>query len=131
MRHYEAYPTIKTRTGLPGIPRIALLAGAVAIAALTLFMLPALLGVGGSGGSSGASASPSVPVATDSPTPEIPAEPTPTVYVVKAGDSLGKIANKFDLTIDQVMAANPEIKNPNKISVGQEIIIPVPDTSAS
>jgi LysM domain len=131
MRHYEAYPTIKTRTGLPGIPRIAFLAGAVAIAALTLFMLPALLGVGGGGGSSGASASPSVPVATDSPTPEIPAEPTPTVYVVKAGDSLGKIANKFGLTIDQVMAANPEIKNPNKISVGQEIVIPVPETSAS
>ena len=53
MRRYEAYPTIKTRAGLPGmpgLPRLGLLAAAIGIAALALFMLPALLGIGGGGG---------------------------------------------------------------------------------
>jgi LysM domain len=131
MRRYEAYPTIKTRAGLPGIPRIALIGGALAVAALALFMLPALLGIGGGGDSSGASPTPTLPAATESAAPTDPPEPTPQVYVVKSGDGLGKIANKFGLTIDEVLAANPDIKNPNKISVGQEIIIPVPETPAS
>ncbi len=129
LQRYEAYPTIKTRAGLPGIPRIAIVGGALAIAALTLFMLPALLGVGGGGPA--ASPTPSPAIATPSPSPTIPPEPTPQVYVVAAGDSLGKIANKFGLTVDDLLAANPEIKNPNKISVGQEIIIPVPGATAS
>ena len=38
-RRYEAFPTIKTRAGLPGIPRVAVWAGAIGIAALTLFFL--------------------------------------------------------------------------------------------
>jgi len=126
-RRYEAYPTIKTRTGLPDIPRIILLAGALGIAALALFFLPALLGLGGKG-TGGPVASPSASVAVDaaSPSPTVAAAPTPQVYVVKAGDNMTKIAKKFGLTVDQVMAANPKIKNQNKIKLGQEIIIPVP-----
>jgi hypothetical protein len=129
MRRYEAYPEIKTRSSLPGMPslsRVGLLAAAVAIAALALFMLPALLGIGGGGGSGGASPSASRPVATAKPSPTVPPAPTPQVYVVKAGDNLGKIAKKYGLTIDQILAANPAIKNPNKISLGQEIVIPLP-----
>jgi LysM repeat protein len=128
MRRYEAYPTIKTRAGMPAIPRIAVLAGAVVVAALILFMLPAFLGVGG-GDPGGASPTASPAAETPVPTPTVPPEPTPVVYVVKSGDSLGKIANRYDLTVEQIMAANPEIKNPNKISVGQEIVIPVPEPS--
>jgi morphogenetic protein associated with SpoVID len=45
---------------------------------------------------------------------------------VKKGDTMSKIANKFNLTVDEVMAANPQIKNPNKISIGDEVTIPVP-----
>src|SRR5262249_32617986 len=47
-RRYEAYPTIRTRVGLPAIPRIAAMVVALAIAAVALFFLPALLGLGGS-----------------------------------------------------------------------------------
>jgi hypothetical protein len=129
MRRNEAYPTIKTRAGLPGmpgLPRVALVAAAVAIAALALFMLPALLGIGGGGGSGGASPSGSRPAVTAKPSPTVPPAPTPQVYTVKAGDNLGKIAKKFGVTIDQILAANPTIKNPNKISLGQEIVIPLP-----
>lgn len=126
-RRYEAYPTIKTRTGMPDVPRIALFAGALGIAALVLFFLPALLGMGGKpSGSAGPSASASLAAETAEPSPTIPAAPTPQVYVVAKGDTMTKIAKKFNVTVAQIMEANPTIKDPNKISLGQEIIIPIP-----
>ena len=115
---------------MPDIPRVVLLAGALGIAALALFFLPALLGIGGKDtgapGAPGASPSPSVAVETASPSPTTPAVPTPQVYVVKGGDNMTKIAKNFGLTVDQVMTANPAIKDPNKIAIGDEIIIPAP-----
>ncbi len=126
-KRYEAYPTIKTRAGLPGIPRIAVWAGALGVAALALFFLPALLGVGGGG--TGASPSPSTTaaVATASPDPTPVPEPTAQTYTIKKNDTLLKIAKKFDLTLEELLAANKEtIKDADKIKVGQEIIIPLP-----
>ena len=126
-RRYEAYPTIKTRTGMPDVPRVALFAGALGIAALALFFLPAMLGLGGKpAGSAGPSASASLAVETAEPSPTVPAAPTPQVYLVELGDTMTKIAKKFNVTVAQIMDANPTIKDPNKISLGQEIIIPVP-----
>jgi hypothetical protein len=52
--------------------------------------------------------------------------PTPTpagLYVVKAGDTLGKIADNFETTVDEIMALN-SIADPNKIEVGQQLLIP-------
>jgi LysM repeat protein len=118
VRRSEAYPTIRSRASMPGLPRLAVLAGALGIAALALFMLPALLGIGG-GGTPGASSSPSQPVAT--PSAEITPVPAPSaqVYVIKQKDTLSKVAKRFGLTIEELLAANPEIKNPDKISIGQ------------
>jgi hypothetical protein len=124
VRRYEAYPTIKTRAGLPGLPRLAVLGGAVAIAALALFMLPALLGIGGGSSPSASPGGSRAPAASASPT--TPPAPTPQVYVIKAGDTLLKVARRFGLTLDELLAANPQIKNPNVIALGQEIIIPLP-----
>ena len=126
MRRYEAYPTIKTRAGLPGLPglpRLAVLAGAIAIAALALFMLPALLGVGGPpSGSSAPSRSAGV-VPSASPT-AIPA-PTPQIYIVKQGDTMSKIAKKLGVTLDDLLAANKTtIPNPDKIKIGDQVIVP-------
>src|SRR5262245_47848598 len=92
-RRYEAYPTIKTRAGMPASPRLAILAGALLIAAIALFMLPALLGIGGPAASPTPSASRPAPSVSTEPTAK-PA-PTPTVYVVKTGDTMSKIAKKF------------------------------------
>jgi LysM repeat protein len=100
------------------------MAAAVAIAALALFFLPALLGFG----------SPEGPAATPSPTPAPSrsiaptptAAPTPTTYVIKAGDTLSKIATEYGLTLDELLAANPDITDPNRITEGQQIIIPAP-----
>ncbi len=130
IRHQEAYPSIRTRAGLPGLPRVAVLAGAVAIAALVLFMLPLLLGFGGGGGT-GASPSPGGPRASAIPTAAVTAVPSPTqqTYTIKSGDNLLKVAKKFGITLEQLLAANPQITNPDKIGLGEVIVIP--DKSAS
>jgi hypothetical protein len=123
-RRYEAYPTIKTRMGLPAIPRLAGMAAAIAIAAVALFFLPALLGVGSddeSGASPTLTARPSRSIAP-TPTPA----PTPTIYIIKKGDFLNKVAAAHGITLEELMAANPDITDPNKIVEGQRITIPAP-----
>lgn len=44
-----------------------------------------------------------------------------TYYVVKKGDTVTKIAKKFKLTNEELLALNPTIKNPNLIYVGQKV----------
>ena len=44
-------------------------------------------------------------------------------YTVKSGDYLTKIAKTCEVTYDALLKANPEIKDPNKIYVGQVIRI--------
>lgn len=48
-------------------------------------------------------------------------------YVVKAGDTLSKIATRNGITLAQLLQFNPSITNPNKIKVGDKINLP--DTS--
>ena len=124
MQRIDTYPPIKSGSSMRGVPRLALFAGALAIAALILFMLPAIIGIGGGGSASSASPSGSRPAATRSAAPTIEAAPTPVVYVIKKGDTLSKVANKFGVDLDALLAANPTIKDPNKISLGQQIVIP-------
>jgi LysM repeat protein len=112
-----------------GVGRVGIAALALFVAALALFFVgPMLLGIGDDdpGGGAGATATP-IAEETASPDPTPVPEPTPTIYVVKKGDTMSKIANKFDLTVEQLLAANASIKNPNKISIGDEITIPVPE----
>ncbi|NPV44292.1 MAG: cyanophycinase [Firmicutes bacterium] len=44
-------------------------------------------------------------------------------YVVKAGDVLWKIAQKFNIDLQKLIEANG-LKNPNKIMAGQKLVIP-------
>jgi len=55
-------------------------------------------------------------------TPE--AEEGPLTHVVKAGDTLGSLSQFYDVTLEDLMKANG-LTDPNLISVGQELIIPV------
>jgi murein DD-endopeptidase MepM/ murein hydrolase activator NlpD len=48
-------------------------------------------------------------------------------YVVKAGDTLSKIATRNGITLAQLLKLNPKITNPNKIKVGDKVTLP--DTS--
>jgi murein DD-endopeptidase MepM/ murein hydrolase activator NlpD len=45
---------------------------------------------------------------------------------VRSGDTLLSIAQRFGLTIGQLMAANPTISDPDRIRVGQVLVIPPP-----
>lgn len=47
-----------------------------------------------------------------------------TTYTVVPGDSLWKIAVKYEIGISELIKANPQIKNPSMINVGQKINIP-------
>jgi hypothetical protein len=129
-RRFDAYPTARTRSRLPRPPRVVLLAIALAIAALALFFLPALLGIGGGGGGGGgASASPtptvSGAVSSVEPSPTTAPVPTQQVYVVKAGDTMSKIAKQFGVTSEELCNVNKgTIKNCDKIAIGDQLIIP-------
>lgn len=114
---------------------------AVAIAVPALFFLPALLGIG----NPQATPSPSSTAAGSgigaSPTPGEPTvapAPTEQVYIVQAGDTMSKIANRFGVPLQVLIDANKvTIPNPDKVTIGQEVIIPataptlVPDAGGS
>jgi LysM repeat protein len=109
---------------LPNLPRVAVTAGAIAVAAVALFFLPAILGIGG-GGNPAASVRPSAG-ATASLQPTEPPAPTPILYTIKKNETLSRIATAHGITIEELLAANPQIKNPDKIVEGQQITIPTP-----
>ncbi|MDR6124936.1 MULTISPECIES: SafA/ExsA family spore coat assembly protein [Bacillaceae] len=45
-------------------------------------------------------------------------------YTVQPGDSLWKIAVRYQVGISELIAANPQFKNPNLIYPGQKVTIP-------
>ena len=47
-----------------------------------------------------------------------------TTYVVEPGDTLEVIAERFGVGLDALESANPDIANPNMITVGEVITIP-------
>jgi len=66
-------------------------------------------------------------VASETPLPL----PTPFVYQVQAGDTMSGIAFKFGVSLDKLLAANPEVL-PNSMSVGTKLNVPSnPEDTAS
>jgi LysM repeat protein len=64
------------------------------------------------------------PVATATPiTPEATVLASYSEYTVQKGDILYTLAQKFDVTVEQILAIN-DIPNPQSLSVGQVIRIP-------
>ena len=74
-----------------------------------------------------------LPTATDAPTPAPSPSPTDaptatpavTAYTVVEGDTLWDIAVRFGLSLDMLIAANPQI-NPDVLSPGAVLNIPAP-----
>ena len=118
---------------IPGGTRGA--AALLVLAAVILFSLPTIL-KGVNGFIAGVTATPSP---SASPTSDVSPSPTPTptaeslIYRVKSGETLGEIAARFQVSIDVIMSANPEITNPELIRAGQDLIIPqgIPDVVTS
>lgn len=67
-----------------------------------------------------APAKPTTPTTQTTPTTATAAD---TYYVIVEGDVLWKIAQKYNLTLDQILALNPQIKNRNLIFVGEKIAV--------
>lgn len=112
------------------ITTVLIVLALASLAVLLIILAPGFLGGGGAQPTPPAvvgSPSP-VPGATATPaaTPEPTAspEPTPQVYVVQPGDTLEAIARRHGVTAQQLLAANPQITNPNFIQVGQRLTIP-------
>ena len=71
-----------------------------------------------------ATETPSSPTAgTVTTTVTATAETEGTVYLVQRGDTLGAIAARFGLTVEELATVNG-ISNPNLIVVGQQLVIP-------
>ncbi len=49
--------------------------------------------------------------------------PTPFIYEVQAGDTLSSIAFKFGVSLDELVAANPDV-SPNSMSIGTKLNVP-------
>lgn len=84
---------------------------------------------GGGGGGGGAGFHKLNLTGTPVPFPSPTATPPAPVaganqYVVQAGDTLGKIASSYGTDIDSLMQANG-LKDPNSLTVGQTLTIPV------
>jgi LysM repeat protein len=50
--------------------------------------------------------------------------PGGTIYRVQPGDSLYLIGLRFDIPLDRLIAANPQIQDPSRLTIGQPICIP-------
>lgn len=73
-----------------------------------------------------APASPTATRSLSSPTPSLPsptASPAVRQYTVQEGDTLFSIARQFNLTIEELTAANPTL-DPDLLAIGDVLIIP-------
>jgi len=49
------------------------------------------------------------------------------IYTVQKGDSLWKIAVKYQVGLSEIIGANDQIKNPSLIYPGDKVAVPLPD----
>lgn len=52
------------------------------------------------------------------------------IHLIVSGETLSKIAARHDLRVEDLLAANKDIKDPNRIMVGQRLRIPIPPAHA-
>lgn len=65
--------------------------------------------------------------AAPAPTDALAAPPGGEIYTVQSGDTLMTIAQRYDVTIAEIVAANG-LTNPNRLDVGQQLVIPPPSS---
>lgn len=46
-------------------------------------------------------------------------------YLIKRGDTLSEIAQRYGVSVDALVRANPMITDPNKIYAGRTLNVPV------
>lgn len=65
-----------------------------------------------------------VPSGQGVPVPEPQPLPTGGTYTVKWGDTMRKIADRFGVNVNDLIAVNPQVVNPNRIYPGQTLYLP-------
>jgi hypothetical protein len=126
MRPQEAYPTLRARS-LPSlsVPPLLVAVIALALAAAVLFALPGLLGFGNPSAQATPTPTPRPTALASLPPTPVPA-PTQQVYIVQQGDTMSRIATRFGIPLGDLIAANAEtIPDPDKLQIGDQVIIPV------
>jgi hypothetical protein len=125
----ETFPRLRSREEHRANQPLLFVAIGMALVMASLVLFPLILNSrgGGSGASPSGLANGSAlatPTAEASPTPT--AGPTFLLYTVKKTDLAGLtgIAAKYNVTLTDLIAANPQIKNPNVIWEGMQIFIP-------
>jgi nucleoid-associated protein YgaU len=123
----ETFPSLRAqRMASLNVPTLVLAAVAVVLAAILLFFLPGFLGLGSGGGSS--------PTPTPAATQPVASQAAATLqpvatqqtYVVQSGDTMSKIAKRFGVPLQTLVDANKTtVPDPNKLKIGDTLIIPV------
>ena len=55
--------------------------------------------------------------------PSIPC-PNGFIYVIRPGDTLASVANRNNIPLQELIAANPQLPNPGQVTVGTNICVP-------
>lgn len=58
--------------------------------------------------------------------PPSPACPTGLTYLVTPGDTLFSIAQRLGVTVEALLALNPQISDPNRLQAGEMLCVPLP-----
>ncbi len=66
------------------------------------------------------------PLATPTPVPSVAPATGGTTYTVKKGDTLWAIAQRHKITLKALQDANPQLKDPNVLKIGEKLTIPTP-----
>jgi LysM repeat protein len=108
------------------LPLISTARRRAAVVALAALAVVAVAGCGNLFGS-GSSASTTLPTLPATTTTTLAVATTlagPIEYVIERGDTMRRIAGKFNTSVEAILAVNPDITDQNKIQAGQKILIP-------
>lgn len=61
--------------------------------------------------------------------PEPPSSTDGRIYIVRPGDTMYRIAMRYNIGLQKLVDANPQISDPSYIVIGQRICIPSTETS--
>jgi LysM repeat protein len=128
--HYDLpdAPSARPRGGTSRLTLVLTALAVVALIAVVILMVPVLFH-SPAAPTQQPTASPPAGSPSAAPSPSTTPAPAATwlTYTIKLGDNLYHIAAVFNITYDQLLAANPQITNPDYIRAGDVINIPPPD----